>query len=153
MTTAADYYNTYQQYGSLSSYFGQGGGTGSPGKAGGAGYNNDATLTSGSGSSGDQQSPSASSGSGWISAAASTSTSDKSAFSTPFQQSFGGIANNQVYVIDSPNSGVTSTPAFSPVLGPPVPSNTFPGSSSPTSTIVLAIIAAIAGALALKFLR
>jgi hypothetical protein len=100
-------------YGSLASYFGQSGGTGSPGKAGGAGYNSD---TSNGGVGGDKQQSSASSGSGWISAAASSDTTDKSNFSTPFTQGFGGITNNQI--IQSP--GATNNAATQPITAPPV---------------------------------
>lgn len=110
-------------YGSLAQYFGQSGGTNSPGKAGGAGYNNDIGYYTGPGSSqGDSQQASASSGSGWISAAASTDSTDKSNFSTPFQQGFGGITNYNIS--DSPGSGISGAPvtgapnvAGLPVLG------------------------------------
>lgn len=109
-------YGSY--YGTLASYFGQSGGTGSPGKAGGAGYSNDMSYGAGS-SSGDTQQPSASSGSGWISAAASTASEDKSSFSNPFMQGFGGIANNQTYIIGSPGATSYSSPSLSPVTAPP----------------------------------
>ncbi|HZT04341.1 MAG TPA: hypothetical protein VFA39_18990 [Steroidobacteraceae bacterium] len=133
-------------YGTLASYFGQSGGTGSPGKSGGAGYSNDAPayLTSGSGASGDQtaQSPSASSGSGWISAAASTASTDKSQFITPFQQSFGGITNNQI--IASPGAVGANAP-----IGPSGAA-AYPfggGSSSPSPIVVigLVLLALVAG--------
>ncbi len=145
MTGVADYYSAYgSAYGSLASYFGQSGGTGSPGKAGGAGYNNDSTVsTSGSGAStGDVQNPSASSGSGWISAAASTSTSDKSQFTTPFTQNFGGITNNQI--IASP--GATNAAATQPITGPPgsaiAPGGLF-GGIDPLTLIAIAVLIAV----------
>jgi hypothetical protein len=137
----ADPYASY--YGTLASYFGQSGGTGSPGKAGGAGYNNDSTVsTSGSGAStGDVQNPSASSGSGWISAAASTSTSDKSNFSTPFTQGFGGITNNQI--IQSP--GATNNASTNPISAPPTIGLSAPGGLfGALDPLTLAVIAAIA---------
>ncbi|SRR5258708_7333172 len=124
-------------YGALSSYFGQSGGTGSPGKAGGAGYNSDKV----SGTQGDNTQLSASSGSGWISAAASMSSTDKSAFSTPFTQGFGGITNNQI--IDSP--GATNNAATSPINGPPTgygyaaPGGLF-GSVDPTTLLILGVL-------------
>ena len=135
-------YGSY--YGTLANYFSQSGGTNSPGKAGGAGYNNDSTVsTSGSGAStGDVQNPSASSGSGWISAAASTSTSDKSNFSTPFTQGFGGITNNQI--IGSP--GATNNAATQPITGPPGASAA-PGGLfgiDPMTLIVVALVAVLA---------
>jgi hypothetical protein len=125
-------------YGSLASYFGQSGGTGSPGKAGGAGYTND-QVTGGAQQSGDNQQLSASSGSGWISAAASMSSTDKSAFSTPFTQGFGGITNNQI--IESP--GATNNAATNPITAPPVgiaaPGGLF-GSVDPTTLLVLGVL-------------
>lgn len=135
-------------YGTLASYFGQSGGTGSPGKSGGAGYSNDnpAYLTSGSSSSGDQtaQSPSASSGSGWISAAASTASTDKSQFITPFQQSFGGITNNQI--IASPGAVGAQAP-----IGPSGGASPFAGGSSSPSAVVLVLLV-LAGLVAGKLL-
>ena len=111
-------YSSY--YGTLASYFGQSGGTGSPGKAGGAGYNSDSST---GGVAGDKQQSSASSGSGWISAAASSDTTDKSNFSTPFTQGFGGITNNQI--IASP--GATNNASTQPITAPPVSSISAPG--------------------------
>jgi hypothetical protein len=136
-------------YGTLASYFGQSGGTGSPGKSGGAGYSNDTPtsyFTSGSGASGDQtsQSPSASSGSGWISAAASTASTDKSQFITPFQQSFGGITNNQI--IASPGAVGANAP-----IGPSGGASPFGGGSSSPSAVVL-ILLVLAGLVAGKVL-
>lgn len=81
-------------YDSIASYFTQKGGTsGGTGKAGGAGFASDTVGSQGSNS--DTQSSAAQSGSGWISGAVSMSTTDKSIFSTPFDQSYGGIQNNQ----------------------------------------------------------
>ena len=110
----SDYYGAAgSAYGSLASYFGQSGGTGSPGKAGGAGYNSDTVA---GGTQGDNTQLSASSGSGWISAAASMSSTDKSSFGTGFTQNFGGITNNQI--ISSP--GATNNAATQPITAPPV---------------------------------
>ena len=108
---AVDYGSVYN---SLGSYFGVSGGTGSPGKAGGGGYSSD-QVTGGAAQQGDTQSLSASSGSGWISAAASMSSTDKSTFTTPFTQNFGGITNNQI--IASP--GATNQAATQPITVPP----------------------------------
>ncbi len=137
---AADYYSG--SYGSLASYFGQSGGTGSPGKAGGPGYNNDQTTGT---TQGDSQQASASSGSGWISAAASSDSTDKSNFSTPFTQGFGGITNNQI--ISSP--GATNSASTQPITAPPVGSIAAPGGLlggglSIESILVYAAIAIIA---------
>lgn len=110
----ADYGTYADYYSSLSSYFSNSGGTGSPGKAGGAGYSND--LSSGQTVGGDKQQSSAQSGSGWISAAASSDTTDKSNFSTPFTQGFGGITNNQI--ISSP--GATNNASTQPITAPPI---------------------------------
>jgi hypothetical protein len=122
-------------YGAVADYFGQSGGTGSPGKAGGAGYNSDSVK----GNQGDNTQLSASSGTGWISAAASMSSTDKSAFSTPFTQGFGGITNNQI--ISSP--GATNNAATSPITAPPVgyaaPGGLF-GSVDPTTLLVLGVL-------------
>ncbi len=104
-------YSSY--YGTVASYFGQSGGTGSPGKSGGAGYSND--QSTGGATYGDSQQASAQSGSGWISAAASTDSTDKSNFSTPFTQGFGGITNNQI--IASP--GAQNNAATQPITAPP----------------------------------
>jgi len=123
-------------YGALASYFGQSGGTGSPGKAGGAGYNSD---TSTGQTYGDKQQSSASSGSGWISAAASTDTTDKSNFSTPFTQGFGGITNNQI--IQSP--GATNNASTQPITAPPV-GIAVPGGLFSLDPLMLALYAAAA---------
>lgn len=123
-------------YGSLGSYFGTSGGTGSPGRGGGAGYSNDQT-TGGTRQTGDAESQSAQSGSGWISAAATSSETDKSNFSTPFTQGFGGITNNQI--IQSP--GATNNAATQPITAPPI-SNAFGGLGGldPTTLIVLGLL-------------
>lgn len=120
-------------YGTLASYFGQSGGTGSPGKAGGAGYNSDATTGQ---QTGDREQLSASSGSGWISAAASMSSTDKSNFSTPFTQGFGGITNNQI--IQSP--GATNAASTQPITAPPVGINA-PGGLLGLDPLQLLIVA------------
>ncbi len=124
-------------YGSLGSYFGVAGGTGSPGKSGGAGYSSDQT-TGGYAQQGDTQSLSASSGSGWISAAASMSTTDKSTFTTPFTQNFGGITNNQI--IASP--GAVNAAQTQPVTAPPgaavAPGGLFGASLDPLSLLIVA---------------
>lgn len=106
-------YSSY--YGTIADYFNQSGGTKSQGKAGGAGGS--AQQSQGAGSTGDAvQGGNASSGSGWISAAVSATSSDKSQFTTPFSQQFGGITNNQV--IDSPGAtGATTTSPIAPITG------------------------------------
>lgn len=119
MAVAPNYYQD------LATYFSARGGTGSPGKSGGAGYSNDSIAgaaaayyggygsgtpgtasgsnsVSGAGTQTDSPTQTQSSGSGFVSAAVGTTSTDKSFFSTPFEQSFGGIANYQI--IDSPNS-------------------------------------------------
>ena len=127
-------------YGSLASYFGQSGGTGSPGKSGGAGYSNDAAVGNSGQTSGDNTQLSSSSGSaGWVSAAASMSSTDKSAFTSPFTQGFGGITNNQI--IQSP--GATNNAATQPITAPPVgnaaPGGLF-GAVDPTTLLVLGVL-------------
>ena len=138
-------YSSY--YGTLASYFGQSGGTGSPGKAGGAGYNSD---TSTGGTAGDKQQSSASSGSGWISAAASSDSTDKSNFSTPFTQGFGGITNNQI--IQSP--GATNNASTQPITAPPVTSIAAPGGllggGLDVQTIIVLLAVAIIAAKLIK---
>ncbi len=102
-------------YGTIADYFSQSGGSKSQGKAGGSGGS--AQQYQGSGSTGDAvQGGNASSGSGWISAAVSATSSDKSQFTTPFSQQFGGISNNQV--INSPGAtGATTTSPIAPITG------------------------------------
>ena len=140
-------------YGALASYFGQSGGTNSPGKAGGAGYNSDTGYYAGPSQQGDTQQASAQSGSGWISAAASTDSTDKSNFSTPFQQGFGGIANYNV--TDSPGAGVSSA---APITGPPnlgalpVLSGQLSGPGGGLNIGTLLLLVAIA-VIAVKFVR
>jgi hypothetical protein len=125
-------------YDSLGSYFGVAGGTGSPGKAGGGGYSSD-QVTGGAQQTGDTQSLSASSGSGWISAAASASSTDKSNFSTPFTQGFGGITNNQI--IESP--GAVNNAATQPITGPPITGGpSAPGSLFGLDPVALLLVAA-----------
>ena len=119
----------------------------SPGNAGAPGYRND--LATGAASTGDTQQESAQSGSGWISAAASVDSKDKSNFSTPFQQGFGGIANNQTYVIGSPDANVSA----SPVTGPPTTTGAgVVGPSAMTSPLMIALLV-LAGVVAAKFLK
>jgi hypothetical protein len=138
----ADYYS------SLASYFSNSGGTGSPGKAGGAGYSND--LSSGETVGGDKQQASAQSGSGWISAAASSDTTDKSNFSTPFTQGFGGITNNQI--IQSP--GATNNASTQPITAPPIPGLSAPGGLLGTGLTVEALVVYLAIAfVAVKFAK
>lgn len=135
-------YDYSSLYGSLGSYFGTSGGTGSPGKSGGAGYSNDQTTGNSGRSSGDAESQSAQSGSGWISAAATSSETDKSNFSTPFTQGFGGITNNQI--IQSP--GATNNAATQPITAPPVSSQLggLFGGMDPLTLIIVAAIFAFA---------
>lgn len=166
---------TYAQYGSaygsLADYFSQSGGTGSPGRAGGNGYNNDysssgggysygggagvgggrgGTSTGGSGqgtSTDSTQGGNASSGSGWISAAVSNTQSDKSQFITPFSQNFGGITNNQV--INSPGAvGANAPQSSSPSASPIAPLVSAQGVAA--SPLMWIAIAFLAGALFLR---
>lgn len=132
-------YDYSSLYGSLGSYFGTSGGTGSPGKSGGAGYSNDQTV--GGSGSGDRESQSAQSGSGWISAAATSSETDKSNFSTPFTQGFGGITNNQI--IQSP--GATNNAATQPITAPPVSTalGGLGGGLDVTTLVVIALLAVL----------
>lgn len=141
---AASYYGG--SYGSLSSYFGQSGGTGSPGKSGGTGFNDD-TSTGGTG--GDKQQSSASSGSGWISAAASSDSTDKSNFSTPFTQGFGGITNNQI--IQSP--GATNNASTQPITAPPVASIAAPGGLAGGLNLETVLVIAAIAVIAVRLLR
>jgi len=98
-----------QAYGTAASYFG--GGAGAAGGGGGGGsLNSTASQKSGADA---VQGGNASSGSGWISAAMSNTQSDKSVFATTFNQSFGGIANNQI--INSP--GATGAVNNAPITG------------------------------------
>jgi hypothetical protein len=142
----------YADYGTLADYFAQSGGASganrSPGKAGAPGYRND--LATGAASTGDTQQASAQSGSGWISAAASVDSTDKSNFSTPFTQGFGGIANNQTYVIGSPDANVSA----SPVTGPPTTTGAgvVGGAPSLSSPLMIAVLV-VAVIVAAKFLR
>lgn len=112
---AADY-GSY--YGTLANYFSNSSGSKSQGKSGGAGGSSQQYASTGQGSAGDAvQGGNASSGSGWISAAVSATSSDKSQFTTPFSQQFGGITNNQV--INSPGAtGATTTSPIAPITSP-----------------------------------
>lgn len=135
---AADY-SSY--YGTLASYFGQSGGTGSPGKSGGPGYNNDQSTGT---TQGDSQQASASSGSAWISAAASTDTTDKSNFSTPFTQGFGGITNNQIIGSPGATNSASTSPISGPAIGAPAPGGLAAalglGGLDPLTLVVLAAV-------------
>jgi len=142
---AADYYSG--NYGSLASYFGQSGGTGSPGKSGGAGYSND--LSSGQSVGGDKQQSSAQSGSGWISAAASSDTTDKSNFSTPFTQGFGGITNNQI--ISSP--GASNSAVTQPITAPPVSGLAAPGGFGASINLETVLVFLAIAVIAVKLVR
>lgn len=146
---AASYYGGGSSggYGSVASYFGQSGGTGSPGKSGGAGYSNDAST--GQSVGGDKQQSSAQSGSGWISAAASSDTTDKSNFSTPFTQGFGGISNNQI--INSP--GATNNATTQPITAPPVQSLSAPGGLGVGLNLETALIVLALAVIAVKLVR
>jgi hypothetical protein len=127
-------------YGSLGQYFSQTGGTNSPGKAGGAGYNSDAVSNASGG--GDSASIAPKSGSGGLfSAAVGLSSSDKSAFWTSFSQQFGGIQNNQV--INSPGA-IGASPSVS---SPTAPISAAAATSTP---VLMLIIVAVVAALIVK---
>jgi hypothetical protein len=143
-------------YSSLASYFGSSSTTKSQGKAGGTGGGGQqyAAQGSGSASSGDTSNVAPTSGSGWISAAVGLSSSDKSQFTTPFSQQFGGIQNNQV--IDSAGAaGATNSSPIAPITSPSQEAQ--PGtsplavSSGSSNPLLLALIVFGAVWLALKF--
>lgn len=154
-------------YGSFASYFSQSGGTGSPGKSGGAGYSNDVTASGGgwgvgaggaasssggnANGAGDVQNPSASAGSaGLVSAGVGLSSTDKSVFGTPFQQSFGGIANYQI--IGSPGATGATGSASGGTAGAPASSPTAPifASGGVSTGVLLLGFAALAAILLLR---
>lgn len=135
---AADY-SSY--YGTVADYFSNNSsGSKSQGKSGGAGGS--AQQYQGQGSTGDAvQGGNASSGAAWISAAASVTSSDKSQFTTPFSQQFGGISNNQV--INSPGAtGATTVSPIAPITGTQGSgaSGDSSGSSGPGNPLVLIAI-------------
>jgi hypothetical protein len=154
VTTSTDGSTDY--YSSLANYFSNSSGTTSQGKAGGAGGSKQQyappaqTSSSGGGSSGgsdNTQGGNAQSGANsWISAAVSQTSSDKSTFTTPFSQQFGGITNNQI--INSAGAvGATTTSPIAPITADP--SATGGGLGGVVSgfspvTLVLAIFAGLA---------
>lgn len=152
MTTTADGSTDY--YGSIASYFSNSQGTKSQGKSGGAGGSAQQysapvaqSSTQGGGGSDNTQGGNASSGgSSWISAASSQTSSDKSTFTTPFSQQFGGITNNQI--INSPGStgAVTSSPIAPITSDPSALGGGLGGALGGTNpvTLILAIFAGIA---------
>lgn len=154
MTTSADGSTDY--YSSLANYFSNTSGTKSQSKAGGAGggsaqYPAPQTSSSGGGSSGgsdNTQGGNAQSGSdSWISAAVSQTSSDKSTFTTPFSQQFGGITNNQIINSAGATGAVTTSP-IAPITADPSAAGggyggVEGGGFSPV-TLVLAIFAGLA---------
>lgn len=145
-------YSSY--YGTLADYFSNSSGTKSQGKSGGAGGSSQqyaaptqqSNSSGGGGSDNTQGGNASTSGSSWISGAVSQTSSDKSQFTTPFSQQFGGITNNQV--INSPGAtGATTVSPIAPITGVPDSSG---GGSSLGNPIIL-ILAIFAGmALVLK---
>jgi hypothetical protein len=127
VTTSADGSTDY--YSSLAAYFSNSSGTKSQGKSGGSGsggqqYSAPAPQQQsgtgqGGGGSDNTQGGNAQSGSNsWISAAVSQTSSDKSQFTTPFSQQFGGITNNQI--IDSAGAtGAVTTSPIAPITSDP----------------------------------
>jgi len=126
-------------YGDIASYFSQSGATKSQGKAGGASGSQRQYQSSG----GDSTNITPTAGNaGWVSASLGLSSSDKSAFTTPFSQQFGGITNNQV--INSPGAtGATTTSPIAPITGAPPDTAAALGGASPIS-LMLAIFAGVA---------
>ncbi len=120
MTTSADGSTDY--YGSLADYFSNSQGTKSQGKSGGAGGSAQQYTTSAPSSSGgsdNTQGGNAQSGANsWISAAVSQTSSDKSTFTTPFSQQFGGITNNQIIASPGATGAVTTSP-IAPITSDP----------------------------------
>jgi hypothetical protein len=145
---AADYYS------SLADYFSNSQGTRSQGKSGGASgsaqqYAPPQQISSGGqagGGSDNTQGGNAQSGSNsWISGAVSQTQSDKSQFTTPFSQQFGGITNNQI--IDSAGAtGATTTSPIAPITSDPSATGGGLGGALGVNpiTLVLAIFAGLA---------
>jgi hypothetical protein len=120
VTTSTDGSTDY--YSSLANYFSNTYGTKSQGKSGGSGGGAQQYTTSqpvSSGGSDNTQGGNAQSGSNsWISGAVSQTSSDKSTFTTPFSQQFGGITNNQI--IDSAGAtGAVTTSPIAPITSDP----------------------------------
>lgn len=117
--------STDTTYGSYADYFNTSSGTKSQGKAGSASgsaqqYSAPQSASGSTGSTGgsdNTQGGNAQSGSdSWISAAVSQTSSDKSTFTTPFSQQFGGITNNQIIDSAGATGAVTSSP-IAPISG------------------------------------
>jgi hypothetical protein len=141
-------------YGTLAAYFANSNGYRSQGKSGGAGgssqqYQPPVQQSSGGGSSGGsdntQGGNASSGGSSWISAASSQTQSDKSIFTTPFSQQFGGIVNNNQF--GSPGAiGATTTSPIAPITSDPsaVGGGFAGGVGVNPVTLILAVFAGIA---------
>lgn len=159
MTTSTDGSTDY--YSSLANYFSNSQGTKSQGKSGGAGgssqqYSAPApqSSSSGGGSSGgsdNTQGGNAQSGSNsWISAAVSQTSSDKSTFTTPFSQQFGGITNNQIIDSAGATGAVTTSPIAPITSDPSATGGGYAGGGDISSNPVGLVLAIFAG-LALLF--
>jgi hypothetical protein len=141
--------DTSSTYGSLSDYFSQSGGTKSQGKSGGGGGSAQQYATQ-SGGSDNTSGGQATSGSGWISAAVSQTSSDKSQFTTPFSQQFGGITNNQI--VDSPYAtGATNASPIAPITGTSDPTGATAGIGGINPITLLLVV--FAGVAAILYVR
>jgi hypothetical protein len=161
VTTSADGSTDY--YSSLANYFSNSSGSTSQGKSGGAAgskqqYSAPAPQTqtsSGGGSSGgsdNTQGGNAQSGSdSWISAAVSQTSSDKSAFTTPFSQQFGGITNNQIIDSAGATGAVTTSPIAPITSDPSAAGGGYASGGDIISSNPVALVLAIFAGLALLF--
>jgi hypothetical protein len=126
-------------YGSLSSYFNQTGAVKSQGKGGGSGGSAQQYTGGGDATS---INPSATASGGGYALGLGISASDKSAFSTPFSQQFGGITNNQV--IDSPYAtGATNTSPIAPISSPTNPTQASLGNPVVLIAVIFAGVALV----------
>jgi hypothetical protein len=155
VTTSTDGSTDY--YSSLANYFSNSQGSKSQGKSGGSGGSSQqypVQQSSGGGSSGGsdntQGGNASSGGSSWISGASSQTSSDKSIFTTPFSQQFGGITNNQI--IDSAGaSGAVTTSPIAPITSDPTATGGGYGFGGGVTGSPIGLVLAIFAGLALLF--
>lgn len=145
-------------YDSLAAYFSQNTGTKSQGKSGGSGgsaqqYPASQGSTGGSsGGSDNTQGGNAQSGSNsWISGAVSQTSSDKSQFTTPFSQQFGGITNNQIIDSAGATGAVTTSPIAPITADPSAAGGGYAGPLGVGSNNPVGLVLAIFAGLALIF--
>ena len=151
-------------YSDLANYFSSGSssntGTKSQGKSGGAGGSSQqypqpqqqsSSGQQGSGSDNTQGGNAQSGSDSWISAAVSQTSSDKSTFTTPFSQQFGGITNNQI--INSAGAvGATTTSPIAPITSDPsATGGGYAGDGSIAGASPVALVLAIFAGIALLF--